>query len=260
MQDGQLLEEHNQVSRPRKKIRSILISQPRPQRSPYFDLEDKFGVKVDFRSFIQVEPVNAKDFRKQKVYPEEYTAIIFTSLNAVDNFFRLAEEMRVKIHPDLKYFCLTENIANYLQKFILLRKRKVFSGNKVIQDLKNPLNKHKDKEKFLLPCSNLGSQDVTNYLKELKVPFQEAMMYQTVSADLSDLRDIFYDILVFFSPIDLKSLYDNFPDFKQNDTCIATYGESTTKAAMDYGLHIHVKAPTPELPSMAMALEYFLKM
>ncbi|HRW76263.1 MAG: uroporphyrinogen-III synthase [Saprospiraceae bacterium] len=243
-----------------KRVKTILVSQPKPERSPYYQLEEKYGLTIDWRPFIHVEGLSAKDFRKFKIYPEEYSAIIFTSLYSIDHFFRMCEELRYKIPEDLKYFCLTEAIANYLQKFIVYRKRKVFAGTRTIADLKPALMKHRDKEKFLLPCSNLGAQDVTTFLKENKFPYQEAMMYQTVSSDLSDLRDIFYDVLVFFSPLGIKSLFDNFPDFKQNETRIAVFGDSTLKATEEAGLFINIKAPEPEVPSMTMALENYLKL
>lgn len=243
-----------------KRVKTILVSQPKPERSPYYQLEEKYGLTIDWRPFIHVEGLSAKDFRKFKIYPEEYSAIIFTSLYSIDHFFRMCEELRYKIPEDLKYFCLTEAIANYLQKFIVYRKRKVFAGTRTITDLKPALMKHRDKEKFLLPCSNLGAQDVTNFLKENKFPYQEAMMYQTVSSDLSDLRDIFYDVLVFFSPLGIKSLFDNFPDFKQNETRIAVFGDSTLKATEEAGLFINIKAPEPDVPSMTMALENYLKL
>lgn len=243
-----------------KRVKTILVSQPKPERSPYYQLEEKYGLTIDWRPFIHVEGLTAKDFRKFKIYPEEYTAIIFTSLYSIDHFFRMCEELRYKISEDLKYFCLTESIANYLQKFIVYRKRKVFAGTRTILDLKPALMKHKDKEKFLLPCSNLGAQDVTSFLKDNNFNYQEAMMYQTVSSDLSDLRDIFYDVLVFFSPLGIKSLFDNFPEFEQNETRFAVFGDSTVKATEEAGLYCNIKAPEPDVPSMTMALENYLKL
>ena len=240
-----------------KRVKTILISQPKPERSPYFNLEKKFGVKIDFRPFIHVEGVPEKEFRKTRIRPDEFSAVIFTSKNGIEHFFRMCEDMRIKMSQDTKYFCLTEAIAHYLQKFIIYRKRKVFVGKRVIQDLANYFNKHK-KEKFLLPCSNLGSVPVVKFLQEGGYDFQEAMMYRTVSSDLSDLRDIFYDILVFFSPLGITSLYENFPDFKQNNTRIAVFGNSTSAAVEDRGLTINIHAPAPETPSMTMALEKYI--
>ncbi len=242
-----------------KAVKTILVSQPQPQqKSPYHDIEQRYEVKVDFRTFIHVQGLAAKDFRKQRVRPDEFTAVIFNSKNAVDHFFRLCEEMRVKMSEETKYFCFTETIANYLQKFIVYRKRKVFAGIKSIHDLHNPLVKHRDKEKFLLPCSTLGAQDISNYLRELKLDFQEGMMYETVSSDLSDLSDITYDVLAFFSPLDIKSLFENFPDFKQNETRIAVSGSATLKAVEERGLIAQIKT-SPEAPSVAVAIEQYVK-
>ena len=242
-----------------KPIKTILISQPKPERSPYYELEQKYDVKIDWRPFIHVEGVTEKEFRKNRIRPDEYTAIILTSNYAIEHFFRMCEEMRIKMPQETKYFCLTEAIANYLQKFIVYRKRKVFVGHRKIEDLANYFNKHKAKEKFLLPCSNLGAKAVTSWLEAQSIEFTEAMMYRTVSSDLSDLADITYDALVFFSPLGIQSLYDNFPDFKQNETRFAVFGNSTTKAVEERGLTINIKAPTPESPSMTMALEHYLK-
>lgn len=242
-----------------KRVKSILISQPKPdERSPYYELEKKYNLQIDWRPFIHVQGISAKDFRKQRVRPDEFTAVIFTAKNAVDHFFRTCEEMRITMHPDTRYFCLTEAIANYLQKFIIYRKRKVFAGKRVIQDLASPLKKYKE-EKFLLPCSNLGAKDVSSYLTEMKLNWQDAMMYETVSSDLSDLSDVTYDVLVFFSPLGIKSLFDNFPDFKQNETRLAVFGSSTYNAVVEHGLTANIMVKPPEIPSMAVALELYLQ-
>ncbi|MCC6815868.1 MAG: uroporphyrinogen-III synthase [Saprospiraceae bacterium] len=241
-----------------KKVSSILISQPKPERSPYFDIENKHKIQVDWRSFIQVDGYSEKDFRRQRIRMEEFPFVIFTSKNAIDNFFRLAEEMRARISENVKYFCTTENIANYLQKFILYRKRKVFYGTKKLSDIANYFNKHKDQGEFLLPCSDTGNNEASEYLKTTKIKFVESPMYRTVSADLSDLKDIKYDILVFFSQLDVKSLYDNFPDFVQGKTRIAAFGNATAKAVLDANLILDIQAPTIENPSMTMALEHYL--
>ena len=241
-----------------KLVKTILVSQPKPERSPYYDLEKKYNLQIDWRPFIHVEGVSAKDFRKSRIRPDEYTVVIFTSKYAIDHFFRLCDEMRIKMSQETKYFCLTEAIANYLQKFIVYRKRKVFAGNKSIEDLSSALKKHRN-EKFLLPCNNLGSQDVTSYLREIGIEFQDALMYRTVSSDLSDLSDVTYDMLVFFSPQGIESLFENFPGFKQNETRIAVFGNSTLKALEEKGLNPNVKAPAPEAPSMTMALEQYLQ-
>lgn len=243
-----------------KRIKTILVSQPKPKHSPYYELEKKYDLQIDWRPFIHVEGLTSKEYRKQRVRPEEYSAIIFTSKNAIDHFFRICEEMRVRMSAETKYFCLTETIANYLQKFIVYRKRKVFVGKKKIQDLETSLNKHKGKETFLLPCSNLGSKDVSNYLTENEFNWKDALMYRTVCSDLSDLSDVTYDVLVFFSPLGIKSLYENFPKFKQNDTRLAIYGNLTSKAVEERGLKINIKAPAPEVPSMTVALEKYLRL
>lgn len=242
-----------------KEVKTILISQPKPERSPYFDLGEKYGIKIDWRPFIHVEPVPAKEFRRQRVRPDDYSAIILTSKNSIDHFFATCEEMRIKMSQDTKYFCLTEAIANYLQKFIVYRKRKVFTGKRTIHDLANALKKHKAKEKFLLPCSNLGAKAVSRFLDDNGFDWKDAMMYRTVSSDLSDLSDVTYDVLVFFSPLGIQSLYDNFPDFQQNETRMAIFGNTTSKAVEDRGLVINIKAPSKETPSMTMALEKYLK-
>lgn len=243
-----------------QEVKTILISQPKPERSPYFELGKKYNLQIDWRPFIHVEPIPVKEFRRQKVRPDEYSAIILTSKNAIDHFFNMCEEMRIKMSQDTKYFCLTESIANYLQKFIVYRKRKVFTGRRTILDLATALKKHKAKEKFLLPCSNLGAKAVSAFLDANDFNWKDAMMYRTVSSDLSDLSDVTYDVLVFFSPLGIQSLFDNFPDFKQNDTRMAIYGNTTSKAVEEHGLTINIKAPAKETPSMTMALEKYLKL
>ncbi len=243
-----------------KEVKTVLVSQPTPKRSPYFELEQKYGVKVDFRPFIHVEGVDTKEFRKQKIRLEDYTAIIFTSKNSIDHFFRISEEMRVKMPQDTKYFCSSEAIALYLQKFIVYRKRKVFFGKRTVEDLAPSLMKHKKKEKFLLPSSDLGKPNYSEYLKENGFDYSETYLYRTVSSDLSDLTDITYDMLVFFSPFSIQSLFENFPDFKQNATRIAAYGQSTCDAVEERGLSLNVQAPTKETFSMTTAIENYLKL
>lgn len=242
-----------------KTIKTILVSQPKPERSPYYKLEQKYGIQIDWRPFIHVEGVTEKEFRKNRVRPDEFSAVIFTSKNAIEHFFRLCEEMRIKMDQNTKYFCLSEAIANYLQKFIVYRKRKVFVGVRKIKDLHTYFNKHKEKEKFFLPNSNLGSQDVVEYLDANNVNYTSSMMYRTVASDLSDLDDVTYDVLVFFSPLGIHSLYENFPEFKQNETRMAVFGSTTSRAVEERGLTINIHAPSPESPSMTMALENYLK-
>ena len=241
------------------KVKTILVSQPEPkvENSPYFDLQQKHKVKVDFRSFIHVEGVSAKDIRAQKIDLNNFTAIILTSKNAVDHFFRVAEEMRYKVPEDLRYFCQSEAVAFYLQKYVIYRKRKIYVGQKDFADMSTLFKKYKD-EKFLLPASDQLNADASVTLNNLKLNWTPAVFYKTVMSDLSDLADVYYDILAFFSPTGIKSLFKNFPDFKQNETRIAVFGTTTQKEALDHGLRIDILAPTPETPSMTMALEKYV--
>jgi uroporphyrinogen-III synthase len=240
-------------------VKTILVSQPAPktENSPYFDLAQKQKVKIDFRPFIHVEGKSAKEVRVQKIDLSNYTAIIFTSRNAVDHFFRIADEMRFKVPDDLKYFCESEAIAFYLQKYVVYRKRKIYVGEKTFPELVKLVKKHKD-EKFLLPCSDKLRPLIPEVLNDLKINWDKAVFYKTVVSDLSDLESVFYDVLVFFSPSGIDSLFQNFPEFKQNDTRIAVFGNSTVKAAEEAGLNCHIKVPTPETPSMTMALEKYI--
>jgi len=242
------------------KVKTILVSQPTPktEASPYFDLSEKQKVKIDFRSFIHVEGVPAKDVRAQKIDLSEFTAIILTSRNAVDNFFRIADEMRFKVPDAMKYFCQSEAVAYYLQKYVVYRKRKIYVGTRTFPELGKLIKKHKD-EKFLLPSSDKLKALIPNELNKLEVNWEKAILYKTVVSDLSDLEDVFYDILVFFSPSGIDSLFKNFPDFQQKETRIAVFGNTTVKAATEAGLKCNIMAPTPEIPSMTMALEKYIK-
>lgn len=241
------------------KVKTILVSQPEPkvENSPYFELEEKQRVKIDFVPFIHVEGVSSKEVRQQKVDLTKYTAIILTSRNAVDHFFRIAEEMRYKVPDTLKYFCLSEAVAYYLQKYVVYRKRKIYVGKRTFGELSPIIKKYKN-EKFLLPSSDMLKPDVPKTLDKLGVEWKKATFYKTVVSDLSHLRDVTYDILVFFSPSGIKSLFENFPDFKQNDTRIAVFGNTTIKAAKEHGLVVNIKAPTSETPSMTMALKKYI--
>lgn len=243
------------------KIENILVTQltTSNNRAPYDKLVEKFGLQIDYRPFTEVIPVTAKEFRKQKINLEEYTAIILTSKSAIDHFFRLCEQMRYKVPTNLKYFCKSEAVALYLQKHIVYRKRKVFFGKRTLDDLKPFLLKHKKKEKFLLPCSNLGGHNFATFLKDNEFNYDQSTMYLAASSDISDLEDVFYDVLVFFSPLSLNSLYDNFPEFKQNSTRIAAFGKTTAKAVLDKGLILDIEAPTPDTPSMTMAIEKYIR-
>ncbi len=241
------------------KVKTILVSQPDPkiENSPYFELQNKYKVKVDFRPFIHVEGVVAKDVRSQKIDLNNFTAIILTSKNSVDHFFRVSEEMRYKVPEELKYFCQSEAVAFYLQKYVVYRKRKIYVGQKDFADLSPLIKKYKD-EKFLLPSSDQLNSDISQTLDSLKVNWVPGTFYKTVMSDLSDLKDVYYDILAFFSPTGIKSLFMNFPDFKQNETRIAVFGSTTQKEALDHGLRVDILAPTPGTPSMTMALEKYV--
>lgn len=238
-----------------------MVSQPEPAditNSPYHKLADKYKIKIDFRQFINVDPIDSKEFRKQKVEILEHTAVIFTSRNAVDHFFRICKDSKIEMPPEMKYFCISEQTANYLQKYIVVRKRKVFVGERTAQDILDVIKKHKN-EKYLFPCSNIRKDDIPSFMNKNGYDFTEAIIYKTVAADLSDLEKITYDILAFFSPSGINSLFVNFPDFKQNKTRIAVFGPTTAQAARDAGLIIDIEAPLPNAPSMTGALELYIK-
>ena len=241
------------------KVKTILVSQPEPkvENSPYFELQQKCKVKVDFRPFIHVEGVTAKEVRHQKIDLNNFTAIILTSKNSVDHFFRVAEEMRFKVPETLKYFCQSEAVAYYLQKYVVYRKRKIYVGQKEFADIAPLIKKYKD-EKFLLPASDQLNNEVSLTLNGLKIDWTEGAFYRTVMSDLSDLADVKYDVLVFFSPTGIKSLFKNFPDFTQDNTRIAVFGTTTQKEALDNNLRVDIMAPSPECPSMTMALEQYI--
>lgn len=241
------------------KVKTILVSQPEPkvENSPYLQLIEKQKVKIDFRPFIHVEGVDAKDVRQQKIDLTKFTAIILTSRNSVDHFFRIAKDMRFEVPDTMKYFCQSEAVAFYLQKYVVYRKRKIYVGKMNFPDLSPLIKKYKD-EKFLLPSSDVLKPEVPETLDALKVDWKRAILYKTVASDLSDLKNVYYDILAFFSPSGIESLFKNFPDFKQNNTRIAVFGNTTLKAAQEAGLRIDIQAPTPETPSMTMALEKYI--
>jgi uroporphyrinogen-III synthase len=242
------------------KVKTILVSQPEPKvdNSPYFDLIEKQKVKIDFVPFIHVEGVSGKDIRSQKIDLTQFTAIILNSRNSVDHFFRIADELRFKVPDTMKYFCLSEAVAFYLQKYVVYRKRKIYVGKRTFLELSPLIKKYKN-EKFLLPSSDKIKPEFPTILNELKVDWKQATFYKTVVSDLSNLRDVYYDILVFFSPSGIESLFENFPNFEQNETRIAVFGNTTVKAATDSGLRVDIQAPTPETPSMTMALEKYIK-
>jgi uroporphyrinogen-III synthase len=241
--------------------RRILVSQPQPtsEKSPYFDIAEKYGVQIVFRPFIKVDGVSLWDFRTQKINLLDYTAVIFTARTAVDHYFRLAEETHTTIPDSMKYFCVTKAIAVYLQKYIVYRKRKIFfPASSKREDVIIPISKH-NKETYLIPASDIHKDDLIRLLDGKKIRYKMAIMYRTVSNDFAPDEDFNYNVLLFFSPAGIASLKKNFPDFEQGDTAIGTFGPTTAEAARDAGLRLDIEAPTPEIPSMAGALENYLK-
>ena len=242
------------------KIKKILVSQPKPasDKSPYFDIARRHGVEIVFRPFIKVEGLSSKEFRQQRINISDFTAIIFTARTAIDHFFRLCEEMRITIPDTMKYFCTTETIALYLQKYIIYRKRKIFHGTTgKLDSLLPSLLKH-SKEKFLYVVSDVHKEN-TNILDQNGIQYAKAVMYRTVSNDFTPDEPFDYDMLLFFSPAGIESLMKNFPDFRQGELCIGSFGASTAKAVKDAGLRLDMEAPTEKVPSMTAALDLFLK-
>ena len=241
-------------------IRTILVSQPAPEsnKNPYLELAEKYKLQVDFRPFIHVEGVDKSEFRNQKINFAEHTAVILTSKTAVDHYFRMAEECRFEVPTEMKYFCISEAVAYYLQKYVTYRKRKIFHGKQTIQDLMESIKKHK-KETFLLPCSDILRDSIPDSLDGEKIDYKKVVLYKTVASDLSDLESVQYDVLVFFSPSGIESLLKNFPGFKQNKTLIAAFGPTTAKAIVDNNLRLDIHAPQPQVPSMSLAIEQFIK-
>lgn len=241
-------------------IKSILVTQPSPEteKNPYFDLAKKYKLKIDFREFIQIEGVDVKEFRKDRINIPDYSAVILTSRNAVDHFFRVCKEIRYTVPDTLKYFCISESTAYYLQKYVVYRKRKIFHGKQTFSELVDLIKKHKE-ENFLLPCTDIHKQEITTLLDQNNIKYNKAVLYRTVASDLSDLADIKYDMLVFFSPSGIESLLMNFPKFKQATTKIAAFGATTATAVKQAGLRLDIHAPQPMYPSMTMAIEHFIK-
>ena len=242
-------------------IKKILVSQPQPtcEKSPYFEIASKYGVDVVFRPFIKIEGLSAKEFRQQKVAISDYTAVVFTSRNAIDHFFLLCKELRVTIPEDMKYFCITETIALYIQKYVQYRKRKVFFGQTgKIDDLLPAMVKHKT-EKYLVPMSDVHNDEIANLLDSKKLTHKEVVMYRTVSNDFQEGEDFDYNMLIFFSPSGIHALLKNFPDFEQKDIAIGTFGPATAQAARDAGLRLDLEAPSPQYPSITAALDDFIK-
>lgn len=244
------------------KVKNILITQSVPvgeeQSSPYKLLEKKFKVNVEFKSFIEIEGVSYTDFRKQNIHPLDFTAVILTSKHAVDHFFRICKEYRIHELPaDMKYFCISNTTAQYLQKYIVIRKRKLFVGNKTAEDL-IPLIKKHSKDKYIFPCSDMARTELTKFMHENGYYLKEAIVYHTVYSDLSDIKDKQYDLIAFFSPSAVDSLFHNFQDYNQNGTRIAVFGPTTAQAAREKGLRVDIEAPQPNIPSMTMAIEDYL--
>jgi uroporphyrinogen-III synthase len=242
------------------KIRKILVSQPDPQnpKSPYFELARKYNLKVEFKPFVQVEGVSVKDFRQQKINLLDFTAIVFTSKTGIDHFFRICNEMRIVVPDTMKYFCITENVAFYLQKYIVYRKRKIFHGKAKFQDLIEIIIKHKD-DNYFVPLSEPHNAEIPDLLDRNNIKYTIGTMYKTISTNFSNDKDFDYDILVFYSPSGIKSLRENFPDFIQGDIKIAAFGPTTASAVEHEGLRLDINAPNPKAPSMTMALDDFLK-
>lgn len=251
----------NSKSKKGAAISKVLITQPKPptDKSPYFDLAKKYGLDLDFFPFIRVEGIEGKEFRKQKIDIAEYTAIVFASRKAIDHFFRICEELKIKVSQDMKYFCSTEAVALYLQKFILYRKRKVFfSADGSTDGLIEVLAKHKNNERFIVPTSDNGKNEIAQYLTEQGADCVEATLFRTLSNDIGAVMKNEYDVIVFYSPNSVQTLFDHNPSFKQNGTMFGAFGPTTSKAIEDAGLTLHIKAPAPNAPSMIAALELFL--
>ena len=242
------------------KIRKILVSQPDPlnPKSPYFELAKKYNLKIEFRPFNEVEGVTAKDFRQQKINILDFSAIIFTSKTGIDHFFRICNELRIVVPDTMKYFCITENVAFYLQKYIVYRKRKIFHGKAKFQELIDIINKHVE-DNFFVPLSEPHNAEIPELLDKNNIKYVKGTMYKTINADFSDLKEFDYDILVFYSPSGIKSLKENFPNFEQGDIKIAAFGPTTACAVQNEGLRLDIEAPNPKAPSMTMALDEYLK-
>ncbi|MDD6472934.1 MAG: uroporphyrinogen-III synthase [Bacteroidales bacterium] len=242
-------------------IKKILVSQPKPttEKSPYFDIANKYNVEIVFRPFIKVERLTSKEFRQQHISVLDHTAVVFTSRHAIDHFFNLCADLRLTIPETMKYFCTSESIALYIQKYVQYRKRKVFFGaTGKIEDLVPCMVKHKV-ENYLIPMSDVHNDDTKNLLDKHKLRHTECVMYRTVSNDFTPEEAFDYDMLIFFSPAGIASLKKNFPDFEQKKIAIGTFGSITAQAAINAGLHLDIQAPNPEAPSMTAALEQFLK-
>jgi uroporphyrinogen-III synthase len=240
---------------------NILVSQPQPtdiEKSPYGDLTRKYNVEIDFYKFIKIEGIPSKEFRQSRINLLDFSAVIFTSRNAVDHYFRMAKELRAEIPQTMKYFCMSESTAFYLQKYVQYRKRKIFHGKQSFDDLMEIIRKHKE-EKYLLPCSDIHKASISKMLDESAITYSKGIFYKTLASDLSHIDIKKYQMLIFFSPTGITSLFKNFPDFEQNSTIIGAFGPTTSKAVIDAGLKLNIEAPTKNFPSMTMAIEEFLQ-
>ncbi len=236
------------------------MSQPDPQnpKSPYYELAKKYNLKIDFKPFVQIEGISAKDFRQQKINILDFTAVIFTCKTAIDHYFRICDELRITVPETMKYFCITENVAFYLQKYIVYRKRKIFHGNSKFQDLIDIIVKHRD-ENYFVPLPEPHNAEIPELLKKNNIKHTIGILYKTISNHFSSIKDLDYDIIVFYSPAGIKSLRENFPDFVQGDIKIAAFGPTTAQAVEQEGLRLDIQAPNPKAPSMTMALDEYLK-
>ena len=243
-----------------RSVKKVLISQPPPQTgdSPYLKMAERYNIEIDFVPFIKIEPTAVKDFRKQKINIKDHTAIIFTSRNAVDHFFKLLKDVRCDISPEMKYFCVSEQTAHYLHKYIVVRRRRVFTGGRNAADLIDIIKKHK-KEKYLFPCSDVRMDDIPNFLSCEGIYHNELVIYQTLPNDITALKDVEYDIIAFFSPSGVRSLLKNFPDFEQKTVRIAAFGPSTAQAVHEAKFILDIEAPDPNMPSMVGALERYIQ-
>jgi len=241
-------------------IKKVLIShaQPADENSPYQSLIKDWHLEIDFLNFMSIEGLPTPEFRKQNIHPLDYTAVIFTGKNAVDHFFRIAKDLRVEMPPDMKYFCVSESTAKYLQKYIVIRKRKLFVGEKTVKDL-FPYIKKNSGDKYLYPGGEIRRNELSEYFQTQKYSLKEAMVYQTVPADLSPIKSNKFDLICFYSPASIEVLFQQYPDYQQGETRVAVFGESTARSAEDAGLRIDIMAPAPGLPSMTMAIEHYLK-
>jgi uroporphyrinogen-III synthase len=242
------------------KIRKILVSQPEPvnPKSPYFELARKYNLKIDFKPFVKVEGIPSKDFRQQKINILDFSAVIFTSKKGIDHFFRICNELRTTVPDTMKYFCITENVSFYLQKYIVYRKRKIFHGKAKFQDLMDVIIKHRE-DNFFVPLSQPHNAEIPELLAKNNIRHTIGILYKTISSNFSSVKDFDYDILVFYSPSGIKSLKENFPDFVQGEIKIAAFGPTTACAVKNQGLRLDIDAPNPKAPSMTMALDDFLK-